>query len=119
MAVTRKNMIFKGRQWNKRGLKAALPAVLVFAFSVGGYCLEQDIKPVNVDETEYARLKDRLSVSLFFRGELADKIMDAGLQGRFLKLNGGETHAQVREALINWIKKNPVEAANLYFSAYF
>ncbi|MCX5784331.1 MAG: hypothetical protein NTX59_01435 [Elusimicrobia bacterium] len=86
-----------------------------FAFPAPAFSLEQDIKPANVNEAEYSALKDRLSVSLFFRGELADKIMDAGLQNRLLKLDGGETRAQIREALLNWIKKNPDKAANLYF----
>jgi len=109
--------------------RTALPAVLVFAFAAGGFCLDFEIKPVNVSEAadsatgpaagqshaEYARLKDRIRISLFFRGELADKIMDAGLQKRLLKLSGLQSRASVREALLGWIKKNPDEAANLYF----
>ena len=90
-------------------------SLLFFAFSATAFSLESDIKPANVNEAEYSALKDRLSVSMFFRGELADRIMDAGLQGRLLKLTGSETRADVREALLNWIKKNPDKAANLYF----
>jgi len=101
--------------WVKWFFRAALPAVLLVSFSASGFSLEQDIKPVNVNEAEYSALKDRLSVSLFFRGELADRIIDAGLQGRLLELQGGETHSEVRGALLDWIKKNPDKAANLYF----
>ncbi|HAF94570.1 MAG TPA: hypothetical protein DCG50_00780, partial [Elusimicrobia bacterium] len=99
---------------NKYLLKAALSAALVFSFTDRAFSQAFEIQPGNVNEAEYAALKDKLSVSLFFRGEAADKILDAGLQGRILELKGGETHAQVREALINWIKKNTAEAANLY-----
>ena len=88
---------------------------LFFAFSALAFREDPEIKPANVNEAEYASLKDRISISLFFRGELADKIMDAGLQTRLLNLSGRESRSEVREALLGWIKRNPAEAANLYF----
>ena len=86
-----------------------------FAFSAPVFSLEPDIKPANINEAEYSALKDRLSVSLFFRGELADKIMDAGLQDRLLKLTGRETRSEIREALLNWIKKTPTRPRTFIF----
>ena len=105
------------RKHGRRHLKfiTALPLLLLFVFVVGGVCLEPDMKPENADGSEYAGIKDRLSVSMFFRGELADKIMDAGMQGRLLKLSGAEPRSEVRAALLGWIKENPKEAADLYF----
>ena len=41
----------------------------------------------------------------FFRGELADKILAAGMAGRFVDLAGLETNADAKSALLEWIKK--------------
>lgn len=61
-----------------------------------------------------AAVRDKLASSLFARGDLADKIIDAGMADRFISLEGLETHADVRSALIEWIRLNPGRAANTW-----
>ena len=58
-----------------------------------------------------AAVRDKLASSLFARGDLADKIVDAGMADRFISLEGLETHADVRSALMEWIRLNPGRAA--------
>lgn len=67
-----------------------------------------------VDAVELNAVRDRLITGLFFRGELADAMIDAGLHDRVVRLTGRETRSEVRLALLDWIKKNPEEAARLY-----
>jgi len=74
-----------------------------------------EIPPSSADAEELRVISDRLATGLFFRGELADRIMDAGFQARFVRLTGRETRADVRLALLDWIGKNTEEAARLYF----
>lgn len=74
----------------------------------------QEIKPANAAETEAAAVRDKLSSSLFFRGELADKIMESGTAGRFVDLEGVETYSGARGLLLDWIRKNPGKAAEVY-----
>ncbi len=69
----------------------------------------------SVDAEELNAIRDRLMTGLFFRGELADAIIEAGLHDRVVKLTGRETRSGVRLALLDWIKKHPEEAAKLYF----
>lgn len=80
----------------------------------GARCLEREIVPVNARAEELSAAKDRLATSLMARGELADRIMDAGLAGDLVALDGPETHAEVRSALLGWINKNLEKAAGLY-----
>lgn len=63
---------------------------------------------------ELGLIRDKLAVSLFFRGELADKIIDAGLQERIADFRGDETYSEVRTKLMEWIVLNGSEAAKLY-----
>ena len=74
-----------------------------------------EVPPASVNGEELRDIRDRLATSLFFKGELADSIIEAGLQDRLLKLSGRETYSEVRLGLIGWIKNDPDEAANLYF----
>jgi len=74
-----------------------------------------EVPPTSVDAEELNAIRDRLITGLFFRGELADAIIDAGLHGRVVRLTGRETRSEVRLALLAWIKKNPEAAARLYF----
>lgn len=76
--------------------------------------LEPEIKAQNTQAEESSAVRDRLATSLFFRGELADKIMAAGMEGTFVDLEGLETHADVRSALLDWIRHNPTKAAQVY-----
>ena len=71
--------------------------------------------PASVNAEELLIIRDRLSTSLFFRGELADSIIEAGLQDRLLSPAGRETRSEVRSALLVWIKKDLDQAANIYF----
>lgn len=75
---------------------------------------EPEIKAQNTQAEEAAAVRDRLATSLFFRGELADRIMAAGAEGTFVSLEGLETHADVRSALLEWIRRNPAKAAQAY-----
>lgn len=75
-----------------------------------------EARPQAVQREEAASIADRLSTGLFFRGELADKILEAGIAGRFVSLDGVETNAGARSALLAWIKKNPAGAAEVFLS---
>ncbi|KAF0125105.1 MAG: hypothetical protein FD189_1864 [Elusimicrobia bacterium] len=63
----------------------------------------------NFEET-----RDRILYSLFFRGEVADKIIEAGLAGRFVETAEGEPYSELRERMLAWIKSEPDEAARVY-----
>lgn len=76
---------------------------------------EFEAPPASVNAEELRELRDRLSTSLFFKGELADLIMEAGLQDRLVKLTGRETRSEARLALLGWIRKDPDQAAKIYF----
>ncbi|OGS61285.1 MAG: hypothetical protein A3J79_07930 [Elusimicrobia bacterium RIFOXYB2_FULL_62_6] len=68
------------------------------------------------DSEELLQIRDRLMTSLFFRGEFADSIIEAGLQDQFVTTTGLETYADVKSALLEWIEKHPDEAAKAYFN---
>lgn len=70
--------------------------------------------PENARASEVSSVRDKLMTSLFFRGELADMIISAGMAGKFVDLAGLETNAETRGALLAWIKNNPAEAAEVY-----
>lgn len=75
---------------------------------------ETEIRPQDTQAEEASAVRDRLATSLFSRGELADKIMNAGLEATFVDTAGMETHAEVRGALLNWIRRNPDRAAQAW-----
>lgn len=75
---------------------------------------EQEIRPQDIQAEEVSVVRDRLATSLFARGELADKIIAAGMEGTFVDVEGMETHAEVRSALLSWIRRNPDKAAYAY-----
>lgn len=77
---------------------------------------EPEPSPQNAQAAELSSVKDRLLTSLFFRGELADKILEAGMAGRFVDLAGLETNAAAKGELLEWIKKNPAKAAEVYLN---
>ncbi|MDP2865327.1 MAG: hypothetical protein Q8O90_03700, partial [Elusimicrobiota bacterium] len=77
---------------------------------------EPEPSPQNAQAAELSSIKDRLLTSLFFRGELADKILAAGIAGRFVDLAGLETNAGAKGALLEWIRKNPAKAAEVYLN---
>ncbi|MDD5209250.1 MAG: hypothetical protein PHV36_07680 [Elusimicrobiales bacterium] len=99
-------------------VKKIFLSALLLALSVQGAALraEPGIDPQNAQAEELSSVKDRLLTSLFFRGELADKIMEAGMAGRFVNLDGVETNAGARSALLAWIHKNPAKAAEVYLN---
>lgn len=74
----------------------------------------QDIQAADAQALDAAQVRDKLSVNMFFRGELADKIIEAEMAGRFVSLEGVETHADARGLLLEWIRKNPAKAAEVY-----
>ncbi len=93
-------------------------SALLLALSLPGAALRagQEPAPQNAQAEELSSVKDRLLTSLFFRGELADRIMEAGMAGRFVNLEGIETNAGARSALLAWIHKNPAKAAEVYLN---
>lgn len=74
----------------------------------------QEIQAEDAMASDAAQVRDKLAVSMFFRGELADKILEAGMAGRFVSLEGVETHAGARSLLLEWIRRNPAKAADVY-----
>lgn len=58
--------------------------------------------------------RDRILSSLFFRGEVADAVLEAGLAGDFIETGGDGTYAGLRERLLSWIKADPDRAARVY-----
>ncbi len=99
-------------------VKSILLSALLLALFVQGAALraEPGINPRNAQAEELSSVKDRLLTSLFFRGELADKIIEAGMAGRFVNLAGIETNAGARSALLAWIRKEPAKAAEVYLN---
>ncbi|OIO04888.1 MAG: hypothetical protein COX65_03455 [Elusimicrobia bacterium CG_4_10_14_0_2_um_filter_56_8] len=78
--------------------------------------VQDEARPEDARQEEAASLSDRLATSLFFRGELADKILEAGMAERFVDLKGIETYSGARSALLTWIRKNPGKAAEVYLN---
>ena len=76
---------------------------------------EPEVRFQSVNETARTEIRDRLQTSLFFRGELADRILEADMAGSLVDLGAVETNAEARAALLEWIRKNPDKAADLYF----
>jgi len=72
--------------------------------------------PQDAQQEEAAAIRDRLSTSLFFRGELADKIIEAGMADHFVDMDGVETNAEARSKLLAWIQRNPAKAAAVYLN---
>lgn len=98
---------------NRLALSALLLSVLVPASALRA---EPEPSPQNAQASELSSVKDRLLTSLFFRGELADKILEAGMVGRFVDLAGLETNSAAKGELLEWIKKNPAKAAEVYLN---
>lgn len=98
---------------NRLALSALLLSVLVPAAALRA---EPEPSPQNAQASELSSVKDRLLTSLFFRGELADKILEAGMAGRFVDLAGLETNAAAKGELLEWIRKNPAKAAEVYLN---
>lgn len=92
--------------------KLLLLLPLLLAPASPGLC---QVDPVRAEApADAAAVRDKLASSLFARGDLADKIIDAGMAERFISLAGLETNADVRLALIEWIRLNPGRAANTW-----
>jgi hypothetical protein len=75
---------------------------------------ETEARAANAQAAELVSVRDRLMTSLFFRGQVADALIAAGVAGRVVDLGGIETNAGTRSALLAWIQKNPDKAAALY-----
>ncbi len=98
-------------------MKILFSALLLFASAPAAVLrAEPEPGPQHAQAAELSSVKDRLLTSLFFRGALADKILEAGLAGRFVDLAGLETNAGAKGALLEWIRKNPTKAAELYLN---
>lgn len=77
-----------------------------------------DTKPsestVTQENTQYQQIRDKLLTNLFFRGELADKIIENNLHNTLIEFAGNESYADIRAELIKWIEQHPEEAARLF-----
>lgn len=91
----------------------ALPLLLLLCAAPQGP-RAQEINPADAQAADAAQVRDKLATSLFFRGELADKIIEAGQADRFVDLEGVETHSGARSLLLTWIRRNPEKAAEVY-----
>ena len=92
-------------------------AVLLLALCAAGSRAEDaarpEIIPRDMQQSEYESVKDRIYSSLMYRGELADKIIEAGKASEIVTMQGEATYADYRLAVMEWIKKNPEKAARL------
>ena len=79
-------------------------------------CAGGEAQPQNARETELAAVRDRLSFSLFFRGEVADALIASGVAARYVGLGGVETNSGARSIVMEWIQKNKGAAAELYLN---
>lgn len=94
-------------------ISGVLPLFLLLCAARPGL-LAQEISPAAAQAADAAQVRDKLATSLFFRGELADRIIEAGQAGRFVDLEGVETHSGARSLLLTWIRRNPEKAAEVY-----
>lgn len=95
-------------------MKTFALALLLAGLPPAPAAAQPEIKAQDTQAEEAAAVRDRLATSLFFRGELADKIIAAGLEATFVDTEGMETHAEVRGALLEWIRRNPAKAAQAW-----
>jgi hypothetical protein len=78
--------------------------------------LSQEPAPQSASSDETPEVKNRLLTSLFFRSEVAGKILASGEAGRLVDLEGVTNAAEARKLLMSWIWRNPDRAAQLYLS---
>jgi len=62
---------------------------------------------------QFDEIRSRLITDMFFAGELADKIIDAGGQDMLISSSPDDTRSEIRTKLILWIRANPDEAAKI------
>jgi hypothetical protein len=73
-----------------------------------------EVPAAGESSAEFEETRDRILSSLFFRGEVADAVLEAGLAGDFIETGGDGTYAGLRERLLSWIKTDPEQAARVY-----
>ena len=78
-----------------------------------------NIEAADTQADERAAEKDRLSVSLQARGELADRIIDNKMAAKLVDTSEAKTYADLRLLLLDWIKNNTEKAAwlSLHFKS--
>lgn len=76
----------------------------------------QEGAPARAEAMDLEAVKNKIAVSLFFRGELADLILNSGEAGRLVDLENIHTHAEARGRLIVWVRRNPDKAAEMYLN---
>lgn len=99
----------------------ALALLLAAAFAVPAAAQEPPAVPAAApspapagQDGTFEEVRDRILYSLFFRGEVADAIIGAGLAGDFVEAGEGEPYSEIRERMLYWIRSNPDEAARVY-----
>ena len=103
-----------------RTMNFLLLSVLLGAFSAGAQEGPQpNIQAVDTQTDERAAERDRLSVSLQARGELADRIIDNKMAAKLVDTSAAKTYADLRLLLLDWIKNNAEKAAwlSLHFKS--
>lgn len=66
------------------------------------------------ESRSFEEIRDRILSSLFFRGEVADLIIEAGIAGQFVVTAENEPYSEVREKMLAWIRLDPDQAAKVY-----
>lgn len=87
--------------------------LLFFFFSLPCFFCQEKIDFQIEDNT--ADIKNKILKDMFFRGEIADSIMDKKIY-KNLDIGKFSTRSELRDILIKWIYKNPDKAASIYYS---
>lgn len=99
-------------------LKAAVAALLFAA--VASYPLHGQETPnkkelpsavSSVNSAAKDQAYNELLKNVFYRGQVADKMIETGVAGSFIDLSKMKTQGQVKEAVIRWISQNLDKAA--------
>lgn len=73
-------------------------------------------QPVADEVQELSDIRNKLVKSVALRAELADAIMEAGIQDQVISTAGLKSPSEIRYALLEWISRNPDPAAEIYLS---
>jgi len=103
---------------NHAAAKIFFLTVLLLQPALGGEEIPENVnlQSATDQEREVDEVRNDILKSLFFKGEVADAIIENNLYGTITKKEFS-TYSELRDYLINWISKNPDEAADLYYSA--
>lgn len=91
--------------------------IIFLILSYPGFCQEEKVDYYSIEKRKdfekLDEIKNNILKSLFFRGEVADSIIESNLVGKITDRQFG-SYAEMRDYLIQWIGQNPDKAAALY-----